>query len=111
MGVIAPIVFMLKCPNCGEGIPLSDLIDKSSFSIKGKVARCNNCNKNVTWSRASIRNVAGWVYAFTAFVFLFLIVTSIWKDLNVVYMSIPVTMAMLCVLFAIRSAKLTVVSE
>lgn len=111
MGVIAPIAYMLKCPNCGGNIPLSDLIDKSSLSIKGKIARCNNCNKNVTWSKPSIRIFAGWVYAFTACVVLYLIVTSIWKNLDVNYLSIPVTIAMLCILFAMRSAKLAVVSE
>lgn len=107
---IAPIPYTLKCPNCGADILFSDLVDQTSFSIKGKLAQCKNCNKTVTWSKSSIRIFGRWIYALTSCILLYLVVASIWKNMDASYAAIPITVAMLCLLFAIRSAKLVVVT-
>lgn len=109
--MFVPYRYVLKCPNCGAGIPFVDLIDKSSFSIRGKVAQCENCNKKVTWSKPSVRVAVWWVCAFTSCVVLYLVITSIWVNLDDIYLAIPVTAAGLSLLFGLRSAKLTVAAS
>ena len=109
MTVFYPYGYTLKCPHCGADIALRDLLDQSSFWTKGKVALCKGCERMVTWDKASIRRFAAWINAFTASAVALAVLDLV--GLNVIYQAAIMVIALMCLLFATISPKLSEVSS